>query len=250
MERRIQPVTPALPQAVAPQAPGRNRFLGLLTQADFSALAPHLKDCVLERHQILHEQGGPYEFVYFPHSGMISLVVVMSNGETVEAALVGREGAAGVTAGLGSRLAVNRAIVQLPGAGARIPAARFAAAVAQSDSLRDLVVRHSEAVLAEAQQTAACNILHDVESRLCKWLLQTRDRVGSDTLPLTHEFLSQMLGVRRSTVTLVARLLQGAGMIHYRRGQITIRDPHALEEASCECYRLLRRQTDQLLRGS
>jgi CRP-like cAMP-binding protein len=244
----LHPTPPVIADALQSVVPaGRNRFLAMLPPADFSALVPHLKDCVLERRQTLHEQGEPYEFAYFPYSGMVSLVTVAGGGETVEAALIGNESGVGLTSGLGSQVAVNRAIVQLPGAAVRIPVSRFAAAVEQSEPLRDLVVRHSEMVLAQAQQAAACNILHDVESRLCKWLLQARDRTGSDVLPLTHEFLSQMLGVRRSTVTLVARLLQGAGMIHYRRGQITIRDPHALAQSSCECDRALRQQRQRLL---
>ena len=246
MLHRIQPNIVEAVQTATPPA-GRNRFLAMLPPADLATLAPHLKDCVLERRQTLHEQGEPYEFVYFPYSGMISLLTVTGRGETVEAALIGHESGVGLTSGLGSPVAVNRAIVQLPGAAARIPVSRFAAAVEQSAILRSLVVRHSEMVLAQAQQAAACNILHDVESRLCKWLLQARDRTGSDTLPLTHEFLSQMLGVRRSTVTLVARLLQGSGMINYRRGQITIRDPHALAQTSCECGRMLRQQSQRLL---
>jgi CRP-like cAMP-binding protein len=233
---------------VATEPNGRNRFLSALSQADLAALAPHLKDCLLEKGQSLHELGEPYEYIYFPHSGLVSLVAVMGNGETIETALVGRESAIALTAGLGSRIAVNRAVVQLPGSAARTTASRFAALVEQSPTLRDMTVRHGEALLAQVQQTVACNIMHDVESRLCKWLLQARERVGTDTLPLTHEFLGQMLGVRRSTVTLVARVLQSAGMIHYRRGNITIRDARALEEASCECFGLVRNQTQHLLR--
>ena len=218
---------------------GRNRLLDLLAPADFSVLAPHLKDVPLERGRVLYDTGNEIEHVYFPHSGMVSVVVVMPDGETVETATIGREGAVGLTVGLGLRVARSRAIVQLPGSAARIPAARVAQAAHGSETLRNLVANHADRLLAQVQQSVACNALHDVEARLCRWLLQTRDCTGSDTLPLTQEFLSQMLGVRRTTVTLIARMLQTAGMIHYRRGLIHIRDVAALQEAACDCYRVV-----------
>jgi CRP-like cAMP-binding protein len=240
------------PQKVAAliAVPGRNSLLGSLSHADHSALSPYLKDCALEKGQVLHEPGEPVEFIYFPHSGMISLLAVMGDGHSVEVGAVGRETGVGLTAALGAKIALHRAVVQLPGSAARIAASRFSAALEQHETLRIRAVQHNAALLIQVQQLAACNLLHDVESRLCKWLLQTRERVGCDTLPLTHEFLAQMLGVRRSTVTLVARILQANGVIHYRRGQITIRDPRALEDGACECYRVVSRQNDQLLNSA
>lgn len=220
----------------AAEAVGANRVLSQLAPADFSRLVPHLKDVPLERGQVLHDTGGEIEHVYFPHSGMVSIVVVMPDGETVETATIGREGAVGLAVGLGLHQARCRAIVQLPGTAARLSAARFAEVAQSSEALRKLVAHHADLLLVQVQQSVACNALHDVEARLCRWLLHTRDCIGSDVLPLTQEFLSQMLGVRRTTVTLVAGMLQSAGMIHYRRGLIQIHDVVALKEAACDCY--------------
>ncbi len=224
-----------------------NRLLAMLPPAEFALLAPDLRDMPLERGTVLHDAGDIIEHVYFPNSGMVSLVAVMRTGETVETATVGREGAIGVTAGMGYRFAFGRAVVQLPGMASRIPFARFHAAAARSRCIRDLVVRYNEVLIAQIQQSVACNALHDVEARLCRWLLQTHDRMESDTMPLTQEFLAQMLGVRRTTVTIVARILQTAGMIRYRRGLIQIVNRGALEEGACECYATIRQQIDQAL---
>ena len=247
MDLRSRPL-PTLPRPVAqPTSPGlagiasRNRLLGLLPQADFSLLAPHFKEITLERGALLHEAGEPIAEVCFLHSGMISLLTVMESGDGIEVAMIGREGAVGLSTGLGARIAVSRAVVQLPGAAVQVPAARFAAVAAQSEALRQLIVCQDLALLAQVQQSVACNVLHSVEQRLCRWLMQARDRVGSDQLPLTHEFLSQMLGVRRSTISLMVGVLQGAGMIHCRRGTITIRDPAGVEATACECYGLIRK---------
>lgn len=223
-----------------------NRLLAALPAADFSLLAPDLKDMALDRGMVLRELGDPLQHVYFPHAGLISIVTVMPSGETVETATVGCEGAVGATAGLGSRLAFGRAIVQLPGTASRISSARFQAAAAQSSALRDLILRYNELLIAQTQQSAACNILHDVEARLCRWLLHSSDRSG-DMVPLTQEFLAEMLGVRRTTVTIVARILQSAGMIRYRRGHIQILNRGALEEGACECYEIIRQQMEEVL---
>ena len=240
---------PAAPEpAVASESAGRNRLLGALPQAEFSLLAPHLKEMPLVRGTVLQEAGEPIQDIYFPHGGLISLLAVLKSGDAVETAVVGREGAVGLLAGLGSHLAVNRAMVQLPGNGLRMPAARFAALAADNPVLRRLIACQTDALLVQVAQTAACNAVHDVEARLCRWLLQARDRMGSDQLPLTHEFLSQMLGVRRTTVSLIAHVLQGSGLIHYRRGHIHIRDVAGLERTACECYGQIRRESDRLLR--
>lgn len=219
----------------------------MLPAADFAFLAADLKDVPLERGMVLQESGDPLRHVHFLHSGMISILAALPSGTTVETATVGYEGAVGATAGLGSRLAFGRAVVQLPGIASRIASGRFQAAVAQSGTLRELMLRYNEVMLAQTQQSAACNILHGVETRLCRWLLHTHDRLDGDIVPLTQEFLAEMLGVRRTTVTIVARLLQNAGMIRYRRGHIHILDRGALEEASCECYGILRQLMDEFL---
>lgn len=218
-----------------------------LSPEDLSLLEPHLKDIVLPQGQVLHEQGAVVEHVYFPHTGMISLLAVMRQGEAVETATVGREGVVGAMSGLGPRHASTTAIVQVPATASRISVSRFHGAASKSERIREMVARYNEALLIQVQQTAACHALHDVEARLSRWLLQTQDRTESDMIPLTQEFLSQMLGVRRTTVTLVARSLQQAGLIRYQRGQIMILDRKGLEDTACECYHTVRRQFELAL---
>jgi CRP-like cAMP-binding protein len=211
---------------------------------DYSLLAPHLRIVELVRSIVLHDPGEPIDHVYFPHSGMVSVVTIMRNGATVETATLGRTGVIGGTAAFGARHAVGRAIVQLPGSASRVPAARFHAAAQESQAIRELAVRYNDLLIAQIQQSVACNALHTLEARLCRWLLQTHDCVDGDTIPLTQEFLGQMLGVRRTSVTLAARLLQSAGMIRYRRGHIQVVDRSGLEDAACECYGAIQEHTD------
>lgn len=225
---------------------GRNRILSVLGPAELSLLQPHLKDIQFAQGTVLQEQGEPIEQVYFPHSGMISLVAVMNDGEkSIETATVGREGTVGAMSGLGPRHAFNRAVVQVAGNMGRIPTAKLQAAIKASPILRDVVVKYNEVLLAQIQQGSACNAFHEAEARLCRWLLQTRDRIDSDTIPLTQEFLAQMLGVRRTTVTLIARALQKRGHVRYRRGKIEIIDRAGLEKCACECYGTVRRQIEE-----
>ena len=223
-----------------------NRFLAALPPRDFSLLAPHLRTIPLERGIMLHDVGEEIEHVYFPHTGMVSLVAVMQSGATVETATIGRGGVIGASAGLGARWTFGRAIVQLPGAAAWLSAAQFHAAANECQAIRDLVVRYNDLLLAQVQQSVACNALHALEARLCRWLLQTHDCVEGDAIPLTQEFLGQMLGVRRTTVTIAARLLQSAGLIRYRRGLIHIVDRAALEEIACECYAVVKHNADKV----
>src|SRR5262249_28544650 len=213
---------------------------------DFSLLAPHLRTIPLERGVMLHDVGEEIERVYFPHSGMVSLVAVMQNGATVETATIGRAGVIGASAGLGVRSTVARALVQLPGTAAWTSPSQFQAAAAQSQAIRDLIVRYNDVLLAQVQQSVACNALHPLEARLCRWLLQTQDCIDGNIIPLTQEFLGQMLGVRRTTVTIAARLLQSAGLIRYRRGHIQILDRAALEDISCQCYAMIRQNADKV----
>jgi CRP-like cAMP-binding protein len=224
----------------------RNRLLAALAPADLALLTPHLKDITLEQGAILQEQGDRIDQVYFAHEGMISLLAVMQQGEAIETATVGREGAVGSLAGLGPRRSNTRAVVQVAGRASRIGAGRFCKAAGESPAIRDTIVRYGEMLLIQVQQTAACNALHDVEERLSRWLLQARDRVDENIIRLTQDFLSQMLGVRRPTVTVVARMLQDAGLIRYHRGHIEIIDRRGLEARACECYAVIRRQIDRV----
>jgi CRP-like cAMP-binding protein len=225
----------------------RNRLLAALTSADHSLLAPHLKELSLKLGTLLLEAGEPVQQIYFPHQGMISLLAVMSDGQGIETATVGSEGVVGAMSGFGVRRGFTRAVVQAPLVASRISNVQFHAAVQKSEGIRNLMAGYNAALLAQVQQTAACNALHPMESRLARWLLQTRDRIDSDVLPLTQEFLSQMLGVRRTTVTLVARQLEQAGLIQNRRGRIVIIDRNGLEDVACECYATIREQMSAAL---
>jgi CRP-like cAMP-binding protein len=196
---------------------------------------------------ILQEQGEHIDQVYFPHGGFISLLAVMQQGNAIEVATMGYEGAVGSLAGLGPRRSHTRAVVQVTGTASRIAATRFRKAAEESEAIHNIIVRYGEMLLIQVQQTAACNALHEVEARLSRWLLQARDRLESNTIKLTHEFLSQMLGVRRTTVTVVANSLQRAKLIRYHRGQIEIVDRPGLEARACECYEAIRRQIDQVI---
>jgi CRP-like cAMP-binding protein len=223
-----------------------NRFLAILPPHDFSLLAPHLRTVTLERGVMLHEAAGEIERVYFPHSGMVSLVTVMQSGTTVETATIGRAGVIGASTGLGAKQSVARAIVQLPGTAAWLSASQFHAAANQGQAIRELLVRYNDRLLAEVQQSVACNTLHPLEARLSRWLLQAHDCMDGNAIPLTQEFLGQVLAVRRTTVTIAARLLQSTGLIRYRRGLIEIVDRRKLEELSCECYAVVNRYTDKV----
>ncbi len=178
---------------------------------------------------------------------MVSLVTVMQNGETVETATFGREGVLGFSSALVTRQSFGRYIAQLPGSASRIPLARLWEAFDTNPAIRMILLRFTEAFLAQTFQTVACNAVHTVEARCCRWILTTRDRMDTDTLPLTHEFLAEMLGVQRSTVSLVTRTFQTAGLITQGRGVITITDPAGLEEVACECYGTIRKSFERLL---
>jgi CRP-like cAMP-binding protein len=217
-----------------------NRILTALPDGVLSTMERDLRQVVLAPGTTIFEPGDPVEQIYFPQSGIISLLVVTAHGGTVEISTIGREGALGLHRALGERRSFTRAIAQVAGYFSIITAARFERIINDNQSVRDLILRYTELLWAEAQQTAACNAVHDASSRLCRWLLQTSDRLESDMLPLTQEFLSQMLGVRRTTLTLLAQALQTKGAIRYTRGKIKIVDRAALETSACECYRVIR----------
>lgn len=224
-----------------------NRLLAALDPNDFALLAPFLEAVDLPRGKVLYETGETIHYAYFPRAGMVSLVTVMQNGETVETAMFGREGVLGFSSALVTRQAFGRYIVQLPGSASRIPLARLREAFDASLSIRTILLRFTEAFLAQTFQTVACNAVHTVEARCSRWILSTRDRMDTDTLPLTHEFLGEMLAVQRSTVSLVTGSLQTAGLITQGRGVITITDRVGLEETACECYGTIRKSFERLL---
>jgi CRP-like cAMP-binding protein len=224
-----------------------NKLLAALPRRHFDLLAPSLTTVSLQQGEVLAEPGDEVDHIYFPESGMLSLLAVLRDGKAIETATVGREGVVGAMAGLGLYKSLVRIVVQLTMAVSKIPAPQFRKAAAQSDAIRNMCIQYNEVLLSQARVTAACNALHVVEARFCRWLLQTADRAESDTVALTQEFLAEMLGVRRTSVTEVASKIQAAGAINYSRGQITILKRSALEKMSCECYQTLVDQSAGLI---
>lgn len=225
----------------------RNRLLTALPLADFQLLAPHLRSVVLEPGAALVHSGDPIEHIYFPLSGMVAFIMEMPNGQTVATAVIGNEGATGVMAALGASLSSTTAIVRVAGTALQIAPARFQSALGRSAALGKVLQTHTQALLAQFQNVAACNALHSVEARTARWLLQTHDRAESESLPLTQEMLSELLGVRRTTVTHVVQKLKSAGAIRCnRRGMIEIDRP-VLEASACECYKAMCRKMDRIL---
>ena len=213
-----------------------NVLLGSLSPGDAAALRPHLKNIELKQKQVLFDAGDTIRAVYFPTSAVISLVIGLSTGEIVDAAMVGRDGVLGASAALDGKISLSRAIVQLTGETLVCDPAALKSAVLQSQTLLSVVIRHEQTLYAQAQQSTACMAAHDIQSRFCRWLLRARDLSGTDNLQLTQEFLAEMLGVRRTSVTAVALFLQQAGLIKYSRGNIQILNVEGLQDASCECY--------------
>jgi CRP-like cAMP-binding protein len=221
-----------------------NRFVTSLPASDRVKLLSLSKMTTLEHAHQLQEQGGRIEHVYFPISGIISLLATMEDGRAVEVAMIGQNGAVDLAAGLGRMRATTRAVVQAPGVALRIGASAFQKLSRQSPVLTATIFTHQELLLSQVQQAVACNCLHDAEKRLARWLLQAHDLVGKDQpIPFTQEFLSNILGVTRPTVTLVATSLQRSKLIGYRRGRIEVLDRRAFEHTACECYRAIRKLT-------
>src|ERR1700686_371965 len=216
-----------------------NKLLSSLPRDQFDLLAPHLVTQSLAQGLVLTEAGDEFDYVYFPHYGMLSLLAVLKDGKAIETATVGCEGVVGAMAGLGLYKSLVRVVVQIPIGFTKISATRFRKAASGSDAIRDLGIHYNEVLLSQARVTAACNAMHVIEERFCRWLLQSADRAGSSTVALTQEFLAEMLGVRRTSVTEVASKVQSAGAITYSRGVIKILDRNALMRMSCECYETL-----------
>jgi CRP-like cAMP-binding protein len=219
-----------------------NRLLAALPSETLNLMGHDLRQISLAQGRAIYEPGASIDEIYFPQSGMISLLVVAKDGGAVETATVGREGALGLHAALGQRLSFTRATTQVAGRFSIIRASALAHLVQDHAPMRDMITRFTEVLWAEAQQLAACNAVHDGSARLCRWLLQTSDRIGSETLPLTQELIAQMLGVRRTTVTLMAQSLQRDGAIKYMRGRISIIDREKLEHGACECYAVMQQE--------
>lgn len=210
---------------------------------------PRMERMRFEQHYVPFEAGGPISHVLFPLDLVVSLVIRMRDGPAAEVGLVGNEGLAGLPLYFGADESPVEGIVQLSGHAMRMPRSVFVDEIAATGALSRIVGRYSHAFAALTAQSAACNALHPVEQRLCRWILMQHDRLGQDTLPLTQEFLAIMLGVQRTSVNLQARLLQQAGLIRYNRGKIDVTDRSGLEASSCECYGAIRKLFEAPLQG-
>jgi CRP-like cAMP-binding protein len=213
----------------------QNRLIDSLPAEDMGLIGAQLTLIDLERGRLLYDPGDRIDTIYFPHDGVISLMTLMENGAAIESATIGREGALGLMAAVAPRQSLSRAIVQTPTRAARISAGHLHEAWEKSPRIRDLVDRHTEALFGHAIQSVACNALHSVEARFCRWLLTCHDRISTNTVALTQEFLADMLGV------------QEKGAIRYRRGVVDIIDRTVLEQLGCECYGVIRRTYERLL---
>jgi CRP-like cAMP-binding protein len=227
-----------------------NLLLQALPDAERAALAPHLTPTELKQHQLLFDIRDTIGTIYFAANAVVSLVIPLSTGEVVETAMVGRDGIIGAAAALNGRVSLNQAIVQVGGHALGCQVEALKAILKEHPYVQALIGAHEQALFAQAQQSAACNVAHVIESRLSRWLLRAADLHGSHELPLTQEYIAQMLGVRRTSVTVVARTLQEAGLIRYRRGHIQLIDIPGLQETACECYQTVKLNYDALLHGS
>jgi CRP-like cAMP-binding protein len=223
-----------------------NAILATLPANDLAALNDGLSNVMLEQNQLLGETGAPVEHVVFPTAGMISVVAELASGERVETALIGRTGVFGGAVAFGGKVHITTSFVQIAGAALTLPAVDFARLVKQREGLRATLFRYEQFLLTQAQQSVACNARHSISQRLATWLIRASDTTEQDTLLLTQEFLAQMLGVQRASVSLVAKKLQDDGLINYWRGRIDILDEKKLGEAACECCHTVRLQYRRL----
>ena len=224
-----------------------NRLLSALPRTEYDLLLAHLQRVHLARGKVLYNTGDVVRYGYFPLTGMISLLSLNHNGETIELGVVGNEGFVGIPSILRSNTSPYRVVVQIPADVLVVRAEVLSREFNQGGHLQDLLLRFVHALLVQISQSAVCNHFHRTQARLSRWLLISRDRVNSNTVYLTQEFLSQMLGVPRTGVTAAARTLQESRLITYSRGKITILDPKGLELRACECYRIITEEMDDLL---
>lgn len=224
-----------------------NRLLAALPAEDYERLRSHLEPVAFSLGDVIYESGGRMEHVYFPVNSIVSLLYTMVDGATAEVGLVGDEGLVGIALFMGGETTPNRAIVQGAGDAFKIPAQAMLDEFKRGGAFQLTLLRYTQALITQISQTAVCNRLHTVEQRLCRWLLMTRDRAHTDELQMTHEFISNMLGIRREGVTLAAGHLQKMGAIKYVRGHVRILDRRKLEACVCECYRVVKDEHERLL---
>jgi CRP-like cAMP-binding protein len=226
-----------------------NRILGGLPPGDRERILRSLQPVTFALGKVLYESGAQMEHIYFPTTSVVSLLYTMEDGTTAEMGLAGNDGIVGVALFLGGDTTPNRAVVQVAGEAFKMTAKTLREEFARGGPLQRVLLRYTQALITQISQTAVCNRLHPVEKRLCRWLLLCHDRVDSDELQMTQEFISNMLGGRRESVTVAAGHLQDAGLIHYSRGQISILDRKGLEATTCECYGIVREELDRLFRA-
>ena len=224
-----------------------NRVLAALSPSDYRRVESRLETAPFTRGQPLHEPDRPIPYIYFPRTGVASEVTRLSEGGTIEVATIGNEGLVGVSAFLSDSRTSMEVFVQIPGDAVRMKTERFLEEVRQVPALASLVGRYAYALLTQVGRSAACNRIHPIAQRCARWLLMSHDRVAGDQIALTHEYLAEMLGVRRATVTQVAGLLRRRRLIEYQRGTIRVVDRAGLEKASCECYGFIRSEHDRLI---
>jgi hypothetical protein len=227
-----------------------NRLLAALPPDVLQQLTPELETVSLRNKEVVQSIGQQAEHVYFPHSGMGSIVIHMKGGVNVEAATVGNEGTLGISYVLGDTLATEEMMIQLPGEASRLRIRVLRAEFDRDERLRTLLLRYSQLLMGQIAQGSGCNRVHPLEGRCARWLLSTHDRVAGDQFPLTQEFMALMLGVRRAGVSVAQNALQQDGLIQYTRGQVTILDRAGLEEVSCECYGVIRERFDRFFTGT
>jgi CRP-like cAMP-binding protein len=238
----------AMPKVQTDHDRRSNRLLGALEPDSRQRIDPHLEPVDFKLGDMVCDAGGLLKHAYFPQGSVLSLLTVLENGAAIETANIGREGAFGLFAAMYSRVSFNRCIVQLEGHTVRCPIQVLQYEFKNSEHVRDLFVSYSETLLSQVQQTVACNAMHTTEERMCRWLLMMHDRAGGESLPYTHEFLSHILGANRKSVTLAAQAMQNAGLISYRRGTIQVMNRQGLEQASCECYAIVKERFDAFLK--
>jgi CRP-like cAMP-binding protein len=230
-----------------PRQPSGNQLLAALPRRDFERLRPQLETVTLGIKELIYEPNTPIPYIYFPNSGVTSILTTMKNGKAAEVGTVGKEGMLGLPVFLGTDRSSGQSFSQVRGESLRLGADAFRAAIQRSRALVDLLHRYTQALFTQVSQSAACNSLHSIEERCCRWLLMTHERVEAEEFVLTQEFLAIMLGVRRASVAEVAEKLQQAGLIRYRRGQMRIVDRQGLEATACECYGVIRAEYERLL---
>lgn len=224
-----------------------NRLLGTLPKKEYERLLPELKRIPLNFGEVLYEPGDTIKHVYFPNDSIVSLLAALSERSTLEVGMVGNEGFAGLPVFMGVNVSQTRALVQGTGSAMRMTSAAVRHEANRLGALHHLLHRYSHSLLTQVSQSVACNRFHSVDARLARWLLMTRDRLGLDQFRLTQDFMSNMLGVRREGVNKAASTLQAAKLIRYSRGMITILDRRRLEAKSCECYAIIKAESDQYL---